>query len=203
MSDLKLEAKTALNLDQPVEEHWAGFSFVEITGENYWWLAASRGGEEKLSRRCEKHLGAALPEPGSFSRGKSGGASVDLLWAGERQWMIAGALPDLPSSTGKAGYLTDQSDGWVAFTVSGSKTRNVLEKLCQLDLHPASFPDGACARMAVEGMIAIIACEDSDEPRYRLMLQRSSARSMAGHIRHAAFSTCGEKIEAPSAPAAV
>lgn len=195
MSDFKLEAKTALNLGEPVDEHWAGFSFVEITGENCWWLAASRGGEATLSKQCEKHLGAALPEPGRLSRGKSGGASVDLLWAGERQWIIAGAVSELPPPVTKAGYATDQSDGWVAFTVSGDKARKVLEKLCQLDLYPASSPDGACARMAVEGMIAVIACEDTSEPRYRLMFQRSSARIMAKHIRHAAFSTCGEKVK--------
>lgn len=193
MSEITLEPKTALNLDKPVNERWTGFSLAEITGEGFWWLAASPDAAEKLSTQCEKQFGTALPPPGKFTRGQLDKTAVTMLWAGERQWIIAGVMDELPAAISKAGHVTEQSDGWVAFELGGEKTRAVLEKLCQLDLHPNSFPTGSCARMAIEGMIALIACGDAGQARYRLMFQRSCARSMIGHIRHAAFSTCGEK----------
>jgi hypothetical protein len=40
-------------------------------------------------------------------------------------------------------------------------------------------------------MAAIIACANAEEPRLLVLIQRSSARSFADHVRHAAASACG------------
>ena len=41
----------------------------------------------------------------------------------------------------------DASDG-VGFSVGGLQARNMLAKVCSLDLHPASFPVGVCSPLS-------------------------------------------------------
>lgn len=193
MSEFSLSTKNALNLDEPVSEHWPGFSLREIENERHFWLAVSAGAEDGASKTFEKQLGAPLPQPGQTSRGESDGRQVLVDWAGERQFLVSGAPENSAKALAGKAWLADQSDGWVGFTLEGGQTRAVLEKLCPIDLHPSVFGAGRCARIPVETMIALIACDDVEAQRYRLYFQRSSARSFVDHIRHAAYSTCGEK----------
>jgi sarcosine oxidase gamma subunit len=65
-----------------------------------------------------------------------------------------------------------------------------MEMLCMLDLHPSVFPAGASARTPIEGMHALVACEDAEAGTFVLYFQRSSGRSFVDHIRHAAHGTC-------------
>lgn len=194
MSDFTLEPKFALNTTTALSESWDGFSFAEITDLRFWWLTASQGNEAAISKLAEKHLGVALPDPGSSVIGKFKDDLVWIDWAGRGQWFVSSGLDDLPKAIAGKALITDQSDGWVGLTLEGKNTARVMEKLCALDMHRDVFGAGRCARVPIETMIALIACDDIDVPRYRLMFQRSSARSFVDHLRHAAYSTCGEKL---------
>ena len=193
MSELMLKPKHALNTDAALSEHWNGFSIEEIADRRFWWLAAPQGAEATVSKLAEKHLGAALPDPGHSNAGVVKGKEVQIDWAGRGQWLVSTSLASVPKPLADKAMVTDQSDGWVGIVLRGDKTRLVLEKLCGLDTHPQVFKPGHCARVPIETMIALIACDDAEAGVYRLMFQRSSARSFVDHLRHAAYSTCGEK----------
>jgi sarcosine oxidase subunit gamma len=63
--------------------------------------------------------------------------------------------------------------------VSGPKSRIALERICPLDLHPSTFPQGRVARTLMEHLGVIILHEGPDT--YLLL----SARSSAGSFLHA------------------
>ncbi|MBD3625848.1 MAG: sarcosine oxidase subunit gamma [Rhodobacteraceae bacterium] len=91
-----------------------------------------------------------LPPPGrTAERGDS-----RILWMGRDLWFVLGEAPDLPGIT-----LTDQSDGWAGFRLTGQGARAVLARVCPLDLHPSNFPDGATARSELAHMAASITAE--------------------------------------------
>ena len=46
--------------------------------------------------------------------------------------------------------LSEQSDGRSLIRISGSRARDMLAKVCSLDLHPAAFPDGAAAASSID-----------------------------------------------------
>lgn len=187
MTEFKLDARTGFGLDQQLAEEWPGFALGEIADQNIWWMSAAQKQVEALGKACEKQFGTGLPEKGRFVGTESG---LRILWAGERQWFVTGILARMPPAIARLAAATDQSDGWVGVRMEGDKTRDVLERICLLDLHPAVFATGMCARTPIEGMHALIACEDAEAGKFAVHFQRSSARSFVAHVRHAAHSAC-------------
>lgn len=196
MPEFLLSRKTAFNLDAPVAEQWDGFSLAERTDERVWWLSAPRGGGEEFAAAMRETLGIEPAAAGRFADDAEG--AVRLAFAGERQWFLLGRLVELPKRLEAACCATDQSDGWVGLTLEGAMAREVLCRLCPLDLHPDAFPAGSAARSPFEGMLALIACEDASAGRYAVHFQRSSARSFLDHVRHAASGVCGAPVSGPS-----
>ena len=192
-SQFKLTAQSGLGMAEPVDETWPDFSVHELAGLPILWVSVSAGGEAALSKTCEKAFGTGLPEPRRFADGGHNGGhdsgQARIIWAGERQWFVTGVEGALPGPVGKACHATDQSDGWIAVRITGRKTREVMEKLCGIDLHESVFPTHAAARAPIEGMISLIVCEDATAGTFVLFFQRSSARSFLEHLRHAAHST--------------
>lgn len=188
-----LKAKTALNRDKPFAGKWQGFECREITGQQVWWGGISSGGSEDFAKAVKKHLGFEAPGPRAFAEGQSAGGKFRIVTAGERQFFVMGGN-DLPAGLENAACITNQSDGWVGISVEGPRSREVLEKLATIDLHPSVFPAGSAARAPFEHMLAVIACEDADAGRFAIHFQRSSARSFIDHLCHAAASACGPSL---------
>ena len=46
--------------------------------------------------------------------------------------------------------LSEQSDGRSLIRISGARARDMLAKVCSLDLHPAVFPVGAAAATSID-----------------------------------------------------
>ncbi|MCG6857008.1 MAG: hypothetical protein LJE67_02975 [Salaquimonas sp.] len=182
----KLVAKSALGAAEPLKETWPEFVLSELAGLSVWWLSVPSGGEAALSKVCEKQFGTGLPEPRRFVDGDK---KVRIIWAGDRQWFVTGIEGAKAGPIAKVAAATDQSDGWLAIRISGVKSREVMEKLCGIDLHPSVFATGSAARAPIEGMIALIACEEAESGTFAIFFQRSSALSFVEHIRHAAHST--------------
>lgn len=188
MAEVKLAVRTGLGREQPLAEEWPGFSMREITGLSVWWMSVARGDRDRLDKACEKHVGTALPPDRRFVETDKG---LRILWAGDRQWFVIGEGAHVPPAIARLAAVTDQSDGWVAMRVAGERTRAVMERLCLVDLDPAAFPTGTVARTPIEGMHALIACDDAEAAACTILFQRSSARSFVDHFRHAADSACG------------
>ena len=77
-------------------------------------------------------------------------------------------------------YSSDQSDAWAMLRLDGPDSRRVLERLCPLDLHPDSFPEGAVARSLVEHLGVIVLREAQNA--FLLLSPRSSARDFLHEI---------------------
>ncbi len=114
-----------------------------------------------------KPLGLSFPEPGCFT--EKGDAR--LIWTGREQAFLTGVAA--PALEGAA--LTDQSDGWAAFRLSGPQAVDALARLVALDLRESAFPVGRAARAGLNHMALILLRTGPQE--FELMVFRSMARS--------------------------
>ncbi|MGI9571385.1 MAG: sarcosine oxidase subunit gamma [Desulfobulbia bacterium] len=193
MSEFALTRKTGLGLSAPMIENWDGFSIEEIEDENKFWIS-THSNQQKLNTALKKAVSCELPEKGHFSDGGTSRKPWRIVAAGPGQWLLTGTAASVPPAVQKLAAITELSDGWVGWRLSGEKVRQVFEKLIGLDLHPNSFPGGSSARTSIEGIAAILICEDADAGKFVLYSQRSYARDFVEHIRQAAYSSCGERL---------
>ncbi len=125
-------------------------------------------------------LGGSLPAVGSslasHLAGRLLGLQIDQTWCliestdSAMDKVIARKLSDT-----RGIYLTDQSDAWTILALSGDTCRQVLERLCPLDLDESVFPIDAVARTVIEhtGVIILRTGRDS----FELITPRSSTAS--------------------------
>ncbi len=90
-----------------------------------------------------------------------------IVWTGRGQAFLINSTPD---GLDGIAALTDQSDGWSVFQLTGPGAVDVLARLVPLDLRPASFGKGACARAPLGHMMSVIvALKDG----FEIMVMRS------------------------------
>lgn len=141
-------------------------------------LALPLGAEDKAEKAIKTAFGA-LPDVGLSSEAKG----HRLLRMGQDQAFVIFECdtPDAePKVAGKlkgAAYTTDQTDAWCILQLSGPRAREVLERICMVDLHPDAFPVGALARTIMEHMGSVVVRTEADT--YLLMSASSSAKSFA------------------------
>lgn len=141
----------------------------------------------KAAARGLKALGLTFPEPGTWMA--KGAARI--IWTGRDQAFVTGVA--LPALEGAA--VTDQSDGWSGFALSGPGAEAVLARLVALDLRTAVFPVGRAARAALNHMSLILLRVGPDA--FELYTFRSMARSAWTELTEAM-----EKLKARGAGAA-
>lgn len=116
-----------------------------------------------------------LPETGMVNANDS----LRVMWAGQAQWFVIGTVhaADLNKSlTGKAA-ITDQTDGWTVFTLSGLDAAEVMSRLTPLDL--SSLNDGQTARAEFAHMLASISSLPNG---FEVMVMRSFAQTAKHHF---------------------
>ncbi|GAA4618750.1 sarcosine oxidase subunit gamma family protein [Saccharopolyspora hordei] len=141
--------------------------------------------------RIEHALDLALPhhEPNTVS----GDETEAALWLGPDEWLLVG--PDgraasLVAAVTEAladslGSCVDVSANRTTVRLSGPRSRDVLEKVCSLDLHPRSFGPGRCAQTLV-GRAQVVLWQVTREPAYRLLVRGSYAAYLADLLLDAA-----------------
>ena len=153
-------------------------------------LAVPNGKQQQLAERIKTVFAADLPQPGKSAVAQRD--SARLLGLARDQFFIAfddhqsdpeAHIKDL---VGETGYVVDQSDSWVMLSVEGARSRSMLERICPIDLNPASFAIGDVARTVMEHHSAIIVREGEDG--YLLLSPRSSAKSFAHAVQVSAES---------------
>lgn len=120
-------------------------------------------------------LGLSFPDPGRVSAA----GDLRLVWTGRDQAMLVGAAA--PPGLAGVAAVTDQSDGWVALSLTGPGAEAALARLVALDLRAGAFPPGHAARSALNHM-PLILWREADG--FRLMTFRSMARSAWDEIAH-------------------
>lgn len=155
-------------------------------------VAIPLGQEDAAQAAIRAAHGAELPALGRYSRSPE--AHAFLIRTGPDQGLVAfeHSEPDagriVARRLGAALYTTDQTDAWVAVTLSGPGSRAALERICPLDLDPLVFGPGSAARTVCEHLGVLILCIEADS--YLLLSASSSADSFWHALETSLSWTC-------------
>ena len=146
-------------------------------------VAARLGVEKECHSVITDLLGTDAPEPAAWLASDIYGA----FWMGPDQWMFSSDFSDMEDiaarlkvSFGETASITEQTDGWVAFDLSG-EVEAVLELICNVDMRTHS--EGYVARVSIHHASCFFLIEASD--RVRVYAPRASARSVCHGISQA------------------
>lgn len=154
-----------------------GASLAEVTGMAFVSLAVSQGSQAAFARAVKKAWKIDVPPPGM----SAAAGDIRLIWTAPGQYHLLmpepGGDPLAPVTKAVSGtaWTTDQSDSYCLLRLEGARSREALERICPLDLHPGSFAVDAASRTVMEHLGALLIREGTD--RYLLMSARSSALS--------------------------
>lgn len=129
-------------------------------------------------RAADLAAAAGIAPPRTPNR-VSGDQHRAALWLGPDEWLLiapdgeAAALRDGLVSAG-ADAAVDVSAHRTTLRLRGGLSRDVLEKVCSLDLHPRSFTGGHCAQTLI-GRAPAVLWQLSPAPDYRLLVRASYA----------------------------
>lgn len=148
-----------------------GVTLREVACDHLLSVAPFDGCHGAVSQAIESVLGHGLPEVGeSAHHGR-------LIWYSHGVWLVFADLPDLPGAA-----VTDQASGHAIVEIEGAGVRDVLARLCPLDLRPARFGDGASHRSLIGHVIVHITRIGET---FRLMAPRSMAGTLIEDLSRA------------------
>jgi sarcosine oxidase subunit gamma len=130
----------------------AGLVMAELKDFELVQVMARRGQWNAVAQACTEAHGK--PAPAKPQAVEANGAL--LVWSGPDQFLVLSARGQ-GSATERArlafagmASLSEQSDGRSLLRISGKRVRDMLAKVCSLDLHPAVFPVGAAAATSID-----------------------------------------------------
>ncbi|MCF6273407.1 MAG: hypothetical protein L3J37_09510 [Rhodobacteraceae bacterium] len=168
---------------------FAGVTIAEIVGISITSIGIPAGGQTELKAALLEIFNIRIPEMGAFTT--SGLANSYLLGLQDNQLFLVSEKPVSKSAIDRLkpnAYLTDQSDSWVTLSVSGEKCREMLARICPVDLHPAQFPAGKVLRILMAHLGVIIYRPNDD--CFCLLAPSSAAGSFLQALEAAATSIC-------------
>ncbi len=177
MSDYTLTKESPLN---GVELEFDGVTVAEVIDQSLVMVAIPRDKVDEIGSAIKKSCGLEIPSIGQSSQ--SSDSSI-TLWRLQKNQVLAyyayeghDAENDIANKLNAPAYYTDQSDTWAMIRVSGERSRDVLERICPLNLDPKEFVVGGVSRTVMEHIGTII-YRDGDNS-YVLLTMRSFSRSM-------------------------
>jgi len=148
--DHRLAPLTALGHPDPKVVTIGPVTLAERTNVALASLAARRGREGDVALAAQA-LGLPLPGPG----GHAAGPVWSAFWLGPDQWMVEAPfemhediVAALRPAFGDSASITEQTDAWVRFDVTGTDLAAVFERLCGLDVR--SMQPGDATRTMIE-----------------------------------------------------
>ena len=148
----------------------------EISNQSLIAMAIPLGEETKFKNSIKNIFGLKMSSPNKSVKNKD----TRIFSTQPDQIFVLTKRTDDPEKSmaievGKSAYITDQTDAWVILEISGSSSREALERICQLDLDKEIFQLDSMARTSMEHMSAIIIRKADDT--FYLMSASSSAKS--------------------------
>lgn len=183
MADTHLKPLTPLGHAAPQSVTIGPVTIAEVVDVAMVSLGARRGGAEAVAKVALK---AGIPLPGPGQSGQA--APYASFWMGPDLWMIEAPLAEhedmaarMSATFGEAASVTEQTDAWARFAVTGSDLPRLFERLCNADFRRAA--PGNAIRSVIEhiGVFALI----RDASRIEVLCARSSA----GSLHHALCAT--------------
>ncbi|MEP9386880.1 sarcosine oxidase subunit gamma family protein [Mesorhizobium sp. KR9-304] len=130
----------------------AGLAMAELTDFELVQVMARRGMWSAADQACRDAY--RRPAPAKPQAVEANGAL--LIWSGPDQFLVlsargaGSALEKARLAFAGMASLSEQSDGRSLIRVSGPQARDMLAKVCSLDLHPAVFPAGTAAATSID-----------------------------------------------------
>lgn len=185
MPDRHLTSRTPLGRREPLIETIGAVTIAEDATTAIASLASRRGCVGDLDQAAAG-IGLALPGPGRMSEGEPWSA----VWSGPDQWLVMASfdthediVAELEPVFADVAALTEQSDAFARFDLTGAGTAALMERLCPLDVR--SMKPGDAARSVVEHIGCHFLCFSPD----RLALL--GPRSFAASLHHALATAAG------------
>jgi len=151
-------------------------------------IAARRGQAARLAELFRAQFGVEPPNaPRRAGRGDVGIAGIAPgVWLATRDNAGNAFAESLRPLLGDCASISDHSDAYVIFRLTGPKVREAVAKVIPLDVHPRSFQVGAVAQTLC-GYVNVTLCrlEDSGgDPAFEIWVGRSLAVSLYQAISH-------------------
>ncbi|WP_299686018.1 sarcosine oxidase subunit gamma [uncultured Tateyamaria sp.] len=144
-------------------------------------VAARAGQETACGAKLRDMLGADAPAAGKAVFGDP----FSALWIGPDQWMISADFAthediaaQVSSRFGRCASVTEQTDAWVCFDLSGAGVNAVLELLCNINL--LQFAAGDSTRTSIHHLGCLVTCIEPDR-----LVRIMGPRASAGSLHHA------------------
>ncbi|NBZ86237.1 sarcosine oxidase subunit gamma [Stagnihabitans tardus] len=174
---------TALGKAEPLRETIGPWELVERVDVALASVAPRRGREAEVSAAAAK---AGVPVPG-VARAAEGEVFASF-WLTPDMFMVEAPFashedirPKLLAILGDGASVTEQTDAWVRFDLTGAGLERVFQKLCNVDLGAA--PEGFATRTVIEHMGCYLIKRNG--------VTLYGARSMAGSLHHAIHLAAG------------
>jgi sarcosine oxidase subunit gamma len=110
------------------------------------------------------------------------------IWLGPDEWLIVtppgtaaeveGPLREV-TGTAVCGAYTDVSANSTALRLSGRRSRDVLRKVCSLDVHPRVFGRSACAQTLLARAARVLLVADGEPDGFLIFVRASFADYVA------------------------
>ena len=182
----KLHALSPLGFTTPRRDMVGTYAISEVTDRAMVSVTARKNCGAAVTTILTKILKQPAPKVGGYCAGE-----IEAFWTGQSQWMLAAAFDeyeDIVASfsgtfKGKAS-LTEQSDGWCRFAITGPDLDRLCSLLCNIDMR------GLTAAKARRTSIEHIGCFvlRSANDNVQIIGPRSSAASLHHAISAAAKS---------------
>ena len=184
-----LTPTTALGGTIPFDETIGGNRIREVGDATMASLAMLKGQGAAFKKAAASRLGE-LPAPGhavDHAAGHGGGANhTSSIWMGPDQYLVEGIdAATLAATFGASAAITDQSDAWARFDVTGGDVVAMLERLSGADTR--RMQAGSATRTAIHHMHCVIVCRAGGTD-FTILGPRSSAASLHHALAAAAAS---------------
>lgn len=183
----KLKPMTALGADVPRVETIGNLTITENPDLALASLAARQGQAQGVEKALKGALSLALPGPGKSTRA----AAHAAFWMGPEQWMVVAPQDkhellagELKSIVDDKGSVTEQTDGWCCFDVTGPGLAALFERLSPAPLRQMARGDAIRTTLEHLGVFLWVQAED----RVAVLAPRSSAGSLHHALAAAAQS---------------
>lgn len=188
MPEHRLKALTPLAQARPVIRSVGRITIAENPDIALASLAQRRGREADFTARAEALLGLPLPAPGHAAQAGDWGA----IWTAPGQWFIEAPFAThediaarVKEAVGETASVTEQTDAWVRFDITGRDAIPMFERLSAIDIH--AMQAGQATRSLIEHLGCYVICREAGS-RYSVLGMRSAAASLHHALIQAAES---------------
>ncbi len=149
-------------------------------------LTTRKGKADAVRLVAKTALGLDLPGPGQSTIS----GDFTAWWTGPDQWMIDAdharyelLAPHIAQAIGPVASVTEQTDGWCRFDLTGSGSVALLERLCPADVQ--TMQPGQATRTLLHHLGCFVICSTAG---FSVLGPRSSAGSLHHALIEAAHS---------------